>query len=167
MLNALHLILFVFSIAQDLRFVERQFQMRLRCDCPQQFSLRPSELFNCLQIPMPFLYAQLRFQNDHILRPADFHGQLQQLRAFLIHPIEIPHSAKVAWGEASGIRMPTCQVFGSGDSRAFFRPIAHQAAQCTVQFHLRHLSAHRSINCGMHITVIDLFPNVHSFSFPA
>ena len=141
--------------------------MRLIYDCPQQFSLSPFELFNCLQIPMPFLHAQLRFQNDHILRPADFHGQLQQFRGFLIHPIEIPHSAKVARGEASGIRMPTRQVFGSGDSRTFFRSIAHQAAQCKVQFHLRHLSAHRSINCGMHIAVIDLFANVHSFSFPA
>lgn len=141
--------------------------MRLSFDCPQQFSLSPFELFNCLQIPMPFLHAQIRFQNDHILRPADFHGQLQQFRGFLIHPIEIPHSAKVARGEASSIRMPTRQVFGSGDSRTLFRPIAHQAAQCTVQFHLLHLSAHGSINCGMHIAVINLFANVHSFSFPA
>ena len=140
--------------------------MRLSFDCPQQFSLSPFELFNCLQIPMPFLHAQIRFQNDHILRPADFHGQLQQFRGFLIHPIEIPHSAKVAWGEASSIRMPTRQVFGSGDSRTLFRPIAHQVAQCKIQFHLRHLSAHRSINCGMHIAVIDLFANVHSLCSP-
>lgn len=141
--------------------------MRLSFDCPQQFSLSPFELFNCLQIPMPFLRAQLRFQNDHILRPADFHGQLQQFRVFLIHPIKISHSAKVARGEANGIRIPIRQIFGSGDSRTLFRSIAHQAAQCTVQFHLRHHIAHRSINCGMHITVIDLLANVHSFSFPA
>ena len=72
---------FAFSIARNLQFVEMDFQMSPCRDIALEVCLRPAELPGGTQIPAPFIQVQLCLQNDYILRPADFHGQLQQYGA--------------------------------------------------------------------------------------
>lgn len=125
--------------------------------------LRPAELPGGTQIPAPFIQVQLCLQNDYILCPADFHGQLQQFRLPAIRPVEVPHPAQIARGEAGSILVTAFQVFGSCDSGALFRPVTDQSAQLAVQLHLRHSGGHCRIHSGKHGRVIDVFADVHSF----
>ena len=118
-------------------------------------------------MPAPLIRLHVCFQNDYILGPTDLHGQGQQLGGVLIHPIELPHPAKVARGEAGSIGETAVQVFGCGHSRAFLRPGADDAAQFAAEFHLGQLSVQRGVQGCKHGGIIDIFADVHGFSFPA
>jgi hypothetical protein len=59
------------------------------------------------------------------------------------------------------------QVFGCGHSRAFLRPGADDAAQFAAELHLGHLGGQRSVQSRKHGGIINVFADVHSFSFPA
>jgi len=59
------------------------------------------------------------------------------------------------------------QVFGCGHSRAFLRPGADDAAQFAAEFHLGQLSVQRGVQGCKHGGIIDVFADVHNFSFPA
>lgn len=154
---------FAFSIARNLQFVEMDFQMSPCRNIALEVCLRPAELPGGTQIPAPFIQVQLCLQNDYILCPADFHGQLQQFRLPAIRPVEVPHPAQIARGEAGSILVTAFQVFGSCDSGALFRPVTDQSAQLAVQLHLRHSGGHCRIHSGKHGRVIDVFADVHGF----
>ena len=128
MLKTLHLIVIAFSIAWRGRFVECDFQMGGGFDLFYQFRLGPCKACHGPKVPRPLLHIEFGFQDDHILRPADLHGNSHQIRASFIHPVEIPHPAQVARGETCGVRILFGQVFRSRNSRTFFRPLADQTA---------------------------------------
>ena len=94
-LCTLQIITIELSIALILKLVELHFQMGVRLDLPLKFCLCPAKLADSTQVPSPFLYFQLCFQNNHILRPGNLHGQRQQLGISCIHPIKLPHPAQV------------------------------------------------------------------------
>ena len=163
----LQFILFAFSIARNFQFVEMDFQMSPCRNIALEVCLRPAELPGGTQIPAPFIQVQLCFQNDYILCPADFHGQLQQFRLPAIRPVEVPHPAQIARGEAGSILVTAFQIFGGCDGGSLFRSLADQRTQLAVQLHLRHCCGHCRIHSGEHGGVIDVFADVHSLSFPA
>ena len=168
MLCMLQFAFFAFSIARNLQFVEMDFQMSPCRDIALEVCLRPAELPGGTQIPAPFIQVQLFLQNDHILRPADFHGQLQQFRLPAIRPVEVPHPAQIARGEAGSILVTAFQIFGGCDGGSLFRSFADQRTQLAVQLHLRHFCGHCRIHGGEHGGVIDVFADVHSYdhTFP-
>jgi hypothetical protein len=59
------------------------------------------------------------------------------------------------------------QIFGCGHCRAFLRPGTDDAAQFAAELHLGHLGAQRNVQSRKHGGIIDVFADVHSFSFPA
>jgi len=69
--------------------------MRLLLDPRRKFQLGPAKTLSGADIPGLFLQRQLRFQNNHILCPADLHGLVQQGGAVLIGAIELPHPAGI------------------------------------------------------------------------
>lgn len=68
-----------------------------------QFQFSPSKFSNGLDVPFLLLARQLRFQNDHVLRPADAHCFSQHIRAVRIGAVKIPHSAQVPRGETGNV----------------------------------------------------------------
>ena len=157
-----------FSIAHFIRKVEDDFQMSMIHDSLLEFQLRPAELPSRFDVPCPLLGGQLRFQDDHILSPADGHGLSQHFRCALIGTIELPHPAQVPGGEARGVRVCAAQILRRGNSGAFLWPVADQPANLTAQFHLRQVRRHQRIQRRKHGAVVNRLSDVHSdFSFPA
>jgi hypothetical protein len=101
-------------------------------DLPLQFRFGPAKLRRSVQIPASFLQRELCFHNNHVLRPADVHRLIHELGAVPVHPIEVPHPAQVAWGETSGIRITSGQVFRNSHSGSFFSPLADQPTNLAV-----------------------------------
>ena len=86
--------------------VERNLQMCLRSQKFQQFSfggIAPERLIN---IPRSYFHGQFCFHDDYILRPVQAQSLSQQFGYITIQPIEVPHPADIARGEASHIRIP-------------------------------------------------------------
>ena len=113
--------------------------MNLSGDFPPQLQFRPSKLAGSPDVPCPLLEGQLRFQNDHVLRPTDDHGFSQHLRYVLICPVKLPHPAEVPGGKAGDTRVCSSQVLSGGHSRAFFRLSADEFTDFPVKFHLRQI----------------------------
>ena len=111
--------------------------MSVGFDLPQQFQLRPPKLPDRPNVPFPLLECQLRFQNDHILCPADGHSFGQYLRGAFIGTIEFSHPAQVSGRKSRDVRVCVAQIFRGGYSCAFLRPAADQPPDLTVQLHLR------------------------------
>ncbi len=74
-------------------------------DLSLQLQLRPPELSSGPDIPGSLLESQLRFQNDHVLRPADGHGLGKHLRRTLVYAVKLPHPAQVPGRKAGGVRV--------------------------------------------------------------
>ncbi len=106
-------------------------------DLSLKLQLRPLELTGCPDIPYPLLVGQIRFQDDHILRPANGHGHSHNLRIVFIGTVELPHPAQVPGREAGNVRVRIMQVFRCGSSGAFLRSAADYPANLAAQFHLR------------------------------
>ena len=137
-------------------------------DISGQFQFRPAELPSRFDVPRPLLGSQLRFQNDHVLCPADGHGISQHLRCALVGAVELPHPAQVPRGEAGGVRVRPAQILRSGNSGAFLWPAADQPANLTVQLHLRQICRHQGIQRLEHGAVVYRLSDVHpGSSFPA
>jgi len=90
-----------------------------------------------LNVPESFFRSLAAFEDNHVLRPADFHGMFQPFRAVHIRPPELPHPAEIPGGEAHGVRVCLSEMLGGSDSGTFFRPGADESADFTVQLHLR------------------------------
>ena len=97
-----------------------------------QRRLAPSELACCLDVPRFLLDRQLRFQDNHVLGPADGHGFGQHLRGLGIGPVKIPHPPQVPGGEAGNVRVGAVQVLCRRHRRTFLRPAADQSANLAI-----------------------------------
>ena len=131
------------------------------CDAVCQLQFRPSKLTRRPDVPCPLLERQLRFQDDHILRPADGHGLGQHFRRFGICAVKIPHPPQVPGGEARGIRVGAVQVLRSRHRRALLRPAADQSANFTVQLHLGQICRPQRVQRCEQDAVIGGLPDVH------
>ena len=132
-------------------------------DLPHQFQLRPTIVASRAHIPCLFLHRKPGLHNHHILRPAKFERQFQQIGRILIGVVEFPHTAQIARGETHGTRIGLLQIFGCCDSRAFFGSAANQFPNCAIQFHLGQLSRHQLVQFSVHNAIIDWLSNIHSF----
>ncbi len=126
-----------------------------------QRRLAPSEPAHCLDVPQLLLGGNIRFQDDHVLRPADGHGFRQHLRGLGVGAVKVPHPPQVPGGEAGKVGMGAVQVLRSRHRRTLFRPAADQAANLTVQLHLGQFCRNQRIQRREQRTVIGGFPDVH------
>lgn len=74
-------------------------------DLSGQLQLGPPELLNGLDVPSFFLERQFRFQDDHILCPANGHSRGHNLRSTFIGAVEIPHPPQIPGRESSDVRV--------------------------------------------------------------
>jgi len=142
--------------------------MRLLLDPRRKFQLGPAKTLSGADIPGLFLQRQLRFQNNHILCPADLHGLVQQGGAVLIGAKELPHPAGIPRRETTDVGICGLQVFGGHHSGTLFHPGTDHLADPTVQLHLGQSCRHKAVQFSIHGAVVDAFPDVHWLSpFPA
>lgn len=130
----------------------------------QQFGfggIAPECLIN---IPCSNICAQLRFHDDYILCPVQTEHLGQQFRH---KTIEVPHPAYIAQRKASHIGVLFTQVICSRHCRPLFGTSTDGLADLTIHLHLGQISGNCKIQCSVHSTIVDFFPNVHGFSFPA
>jgi hypothetical protein len=52
-------------------------------------------------------------------------------------------------------------MFGNGNSRTLFRPLADQPTDLAVQLHLRHTRRHSGIYGGEKVAVVNGFSDIH------
>ena len=128
----------------------------------QQLRLDPAVLQCGPKIPGTLLDAFTAFQNDHILRPAQLQGQRQEFWVVGVGPVELPHPAQVAWGEALGLRVVLLEILSGHDRRALLRAGTDGPANLEVQLHLRKFRSHELIHHPIHGTVICGFPGIHA-----
>ena len=114
------------------------------------------------EIPGTLPAALTPFQNGRILRPAQFQGQLPQLRIVGIGAVELPHPAQVSGGEAPSLRTVLLEILSGYDRRAPLRVGADGPANLKVQLHLRQSSRHELIQRPVHGAVICGFPGIHA-----
>ena len=127
----------------------------------QQLRLDPAVLQCGPKIPGTLLDAFTAFQNDHILRPAQFQGQRQEFRVVGVGPAELPHPAQVPRGEALALGVVGLEILGGHDRRPLLRAGADGPANLEVQLHLREFRLHELIQRLIHGTVIGWFSDVH------
>ena len=132
-----------------------------------QLCLRPSKALRRPQIPAPLLQGEIRLQNDHILRPADFHSLPRQFRGVLIRAVELPHPAQIAGREATRFRVCSLEIFRGGHCRPLLRPGADRPANFKVQLHLRQICYHELIQRRVHGAVICGLSDVHDLLLSA
>ena len=161
MFQTLHTHCISLSIAGIRLFVECGLQPSSGMNLIQQLRLCPAVLQCGPEIPGALLDAFTAFQNDHILRPAQLQGQRQEFWVVGVGPVELPHPAQVAWGEALGLRVVLLEILSGHDRRALLRAGADSHTDLKVQPHLRKLHPHELIQRLIHGTVIDYFPDVH------
>ena len=130
-------------------------------DLIQQLRLGPAVLQCGPEIPGTLLDALATLQDGHILRPAQFQGQRQEFRVVGVGPVELPHPAQVAGGEAPAPRVVCLEILSRHHRRALLRAGTDGPANLEVQLHLRELRPHELIQHLIHGTIIGWFPDVH------
>ena len=130
-------------------------------DIGQQFLLRPVKLCGGADVPQALFIRVTVLDNYSIERPTDLHCLVHDGGAVLIGAIEIPHSAKAAWGEAGGIRICVLQILCGGYGGAFLGSFADCLSDAAKQFHLCQFRCHKHIQRLKHCTVINGFSDVH------
>ena len=126
-----------------------------------KLQLAPAKAVGGPDVPRFFFQCQLGLQNDHILRPSDLHGLVQQGGAVLIGAVQLPHPARVPGGEARGSGIFGLQILSGDHGGPFFRPLADCSADPTVQLHLRQSSRHETVQFSIHGAVVHRFSDVH------
>ena len=111
-------------------------------DLLRQLQFGPSKLPDSTDVPGFLLERQFRFQDNHVLRPANGHRLGHDLRNTLIGAVEIPHPPQAPGREPNGVGVCALQIFRSGYGRALLRPAADQTANAAVQLHLRQVCRH-------------------------
>ena len=140
--------------------------MSLRRQEFQQFCFGGIAPEGLIDIPRSCFSGQFCFHDDHILSPIQPQDFGQQFGHITVQTIEVPHPAHIARGEASHTGVQLTQITRRRYCRTLFGTGANSLADLTVQLHLRQIFAACQIQCGKHGAVVDLFPNVHGFSFP-
>ena len=90
-------------------------------DLFHQLCLGPAVLQRSPEIPGAFLSFLTALQDGHILRPAQFQGQRPQHWIVRIGPVEFPHPAQVAGGEAPAPGIVCLEVLSGHHRRALLR----------------------------------------------
>ena len=156
------------DIIAHFRFqVESHLQMGGGRDLFRQRYFAPPEPAYRPDVPQLVLERQLRFQDDHVLRPADGHGLVQHLRGCGVGTVKVPHPPQIPGGEAGTIRIGAVQVFRSRHRRALLRSAADQAANLAVQLHLGQFCSHQRVQRREQGAVVGGFPDVHRLLLPA
>lgn len=137
------------SITHFSRHVEAHLQVGGGGNPLCQLQLGPAELSDRPDVPCVLLESQFCLQNDHVLGPADGHGLCHHFRGIFVGAVEIPHPAQVSGGKAGNIRVCVVQVLRCGHRRAHLRSAADQAADFTVQLHLRQGRCYQLAQCGV------------------
>lgn len=132
-----------------------------------QLCLRPSKALRRPQIPAPLLQGEIRLQNDHILRPADFHSLPRQFRGVLISAVELPHPAQIAGGEATCFRICGLEIFRGSHRRPFLRPCTDRSADFKVHLYLGQIFRHEPIQRRVHGAVVCRLSDVHDLLLSA
>ena len=130
-------------------------------DLFHQLCLGPAVLQRGPEIPGALPAAFTALQDGRILRPAQLQGQRQEFWVVGVGPVELPHPAQVAWGEALGLRVVLLEILSGHDRRALLRAGADGPADLEVQLHLRELRPHELIQRPVHGAVIGWFSDVH------
>ena len=131
-------------------------------DLFHQLCLGPAVLQRGPEIPGTLPAALTALQDRHILRPAQLQGQRQEFWVVGVGPVELPHPAQVAWGEALGLRVVLLEILSGHDRRALLRAGTDGPANLEVQLHLRKFRSHELIHHPIHGTVICGFPGIHA-----
>ena len=105
-------------------------------DLFHQLCLGPAVLQRGPEIPGALPAAFTAIQDGRILRPAQLQGQRQEFWVVGVGPVELPHPAQVAWGEALGLRVVLLEILGSHHRCALLLTGADSPANLKVQFHL-------------------------------
>jgi len=135
--------------------------MGMTLDLGHKLQLAPAKAVGGPDVPRFFFQCQLGLQNDHILRPSDLHGLVQQGGAVLIGAVKLPHPARVPRREAGNIGIIGLQILGGDHSSPFFRPFTDRSPDPTVQLHLRQSCRHEAVQFSIHGAVVHSFPDVH------
>ena len=131
-------------------------------DLFHQLCLGPAVLQRGPEIPGALPAAFTALQDGRILRPAQLQGQRQEFWVVGVGPVELPHPAQVAWGEALGLRVVLLEILSGHDRRALLRAGTDGPANLEVQLHLGQSSGHELIQCPIHSAVICGFPGIHA-----
>ena len=126
-----------------------------------QLCFRPSKLSDGAKIPTPFIRCFAIFQNDGIQRPSNGHGLRKQFCVRCIGAVKLPHSAHVARGKASDVRVCMLKIFRSRDSRAFFWALTDKTPDFAVQLHLWKCLAQQCIQRRKQCGVVNGFSYIH------
>ena len=161
MFQTLHTHCISLSIAGIWLFVECGVQPNSGLDLFHQLCLGPAVLQRGPEIPGTLPAALTPFQNGRILRPAQFQGQRPQHWIVRIGPVEFPHPAQVAGGEAPAPRVVCLEILSRHHRRALLRAGTDGPANLEVQLHLRELRPHELIQHLIHGTIIGWFSDVH------
>lgn len=140
--------------------------MSLRSQKFQQLGFGGIALERLIDIPHSCFGAHFFSHDDHILSPVQAQGLGQQFGHITVQPIEIPHPAHISRREASHIRVPLTQVTCCRHCRTLFRAGADSFADLTIHLHLGWILDNCKIQCSVHGAIVDLFSNIHGFSFP-
>ena len=130
-------------------------------DLFHQICLGPAVLQRGLEIPGTLPAALTALQDRHILRPAQPHSQFQQLRVISVGPVELPHPAQVAWGEALALRVVGLEILSGHHRCTLLRAGTDSPADLEVQFHLRHFGLHQNIQSFVHRGIVNWLSLVH------
>lgn len=167
MLSELQIFMIAFIITAFLCLVERNLQMCRRSQKLQQFGFGGIAAECLINIPCSNFCAQLCFHDDYVLRPVQAEYLGQQFRRITIQPIKVPHPAYIARGETSHIGILFIQIACRCHRRTLFGADADGLTNFAIQLHLRQIHADSQIQRDKHGAVVDFFPNIHGFSFPA
>ena len=133
-------------------------------DFSGQDQLRPPKPAHRPDVPQLFPKGKPRFQDDHVLRPADGHRLGRHFRGCGVGPVKIPHPPQVPRGEAGNIRIGAVQVLRSRHRRALLRPAADQSANFTVRFHMAQIYRRQCVQRCEQRAVVGGYDNIFSIA---
>ena len=131
-------------------------------DLFHQLCLGPAVLQRGPEIPGALPAAFTALQDGRILRPAQLQGQRQEFWVVGVGPVELPHPAQVAGGEAPAPGVVCLEVLSGHHRRALLRAGTDGPANLEVQLHLRKFRSHELIHHPIHGAVICGFPGIHA-----
>ena len=138
--------------------------MKIILNIVHELLLGPGVEGNLGQIPSPFLYRKIGFQNDNILSPSNLHCQIEQGTVLCIGTVKIPHPAEIARRESRHIWVPIMQIFCGSDGGTFFIPGTDNLPNHGVHLQLNARDRNSFIQGKIHFTVIYLLSDVHKLS---
>lgn len=161
MFQTLHTYCISLSIAGIRLFVEGGLQPSPALDLLYQLHFCPTMRQCGPEVPGTLPAALAALQDRHVLRPAQFQGQRQKFWAVGVSPVELPHPAQVAWGEALGLRIVCLEILSGHDRRALLLMGADSPADLKVQFYLRQFGLHQNIQGCVHCGIVNRLSHVH------